>query len=362
MAGNGLARVDGRRLALAAIIGLAVVLGAVYLWQRAQPATDGAIASGNGRIEATEVDVAAKTPGRLADVYVGEGEFVTNGQVLARMTTRSLEAELREAQARLGQARSAVATAHSQRSQAASEKAAAEAVVAQREAEYEAARRQSVRSTELAQTGAASQETADNDRARMLSAQAGVSAAKAQVAAADAAVITAGAHIDGAEADVAAVEATIERIQAELDDNTLVAPRDGRVQYIVARPGEVLGAGAPVLSLVDLSDVYMTFFLPTAAVGRVAIGTEARLVLDALPGYTIPASVSFVADVAQFTPRTVETEAEREKLMFRVRARIPPELLRRHLEQVKTGLPGMAYVRLDPTVPWPSELTQNLVQ
>ena len=105
--------------------------------------------------------------------------------------------------------------------------------------------------------------------------------------------------------------------------------------------------------MVDLNDVYMTFFLPTAQVGRIGLGTEVRLLLDAAPGIVIPASVSFVSDVAQFTPKTVETEVEREKLMFRVRARIAPELLEKHLDQVKTGLPGVAWVRLDPTAPWP---------
>ena len=100
------------------------------------------------------------------------------------------------------------------------------------------------------------------------------------------------------------------------------------MQFRVAQPGEVLGAGGVVLNMVDLTDVYMTFFLPTASAGRIALGTEARLVLDAAPHYVVPAAISFVADVAQFTPRTVETSAEREKLMFRLRARIDPALLR----------------------------------
>ena len=115
-----------------------------------------------------------------------------------------------------------------------------------------------------------------------------------------------------------------------------------------------------MINLVDLKDVYMTFFLPTRAVGRVAVGSEARLVLDAFPQYVIPARISFVADAAQFTPKTVETEVEREKLMFRVRAQIPPELLERHLAQVKTGLPGMAHVKLDAEAPWPPQLQVRL--
>jgi HlyD family secretion protein len=128
----------------------------------------------------------------------------------------------------------------------------------------------------------------------------------------------------------------------------------------VAQPGEVLSAGGRVLNLVDLSDVYMTFFLPTAQAGRIAIGSDVRLVLDAAPQYVIPAKVSFIADVAQFTPKTVETEEERQKLMFRVKARISPELLKKHVQQVKTGLPGMAYVRTDLSAEWPARLAKTV--
>ncbi|HLD68041.1 MAG TPA: HlyD family efflux transporter periplasmic adaptor subunit, partial [Pseudomonas sp.] len=126
------------------------------------------------------------------------------------------------------------------------------------------------------------------------------------------------------------------------------------------QPGEVLGAGGKLLNLVDLTDVYMTFFLPERQAGRVALGAEVRLVIDAAPQYVIPAKVSFVASVAQFTPKAVETASEREKLMFRVKARIEPELLKKHLERVKTGLPGMAYLKLDPEAQWPTQLQLNV--
>ena len=112
--------------------------------------------------------------------------------------------------------------------------------------------------------------------------------------------------------------------------------------------------------MIDVSDVYMSFFMPTSDAGRLAIGTEVRLVLDTAPDVVIPATISFVSDVAQFTPRTVETEEERLKLTFRVRAAIAPALLQRYIEQVKTGLPGMAYVRLDPEAEWPAFLQQTL--
>jgi len=317
------------------------------------------LVSGNGRIEAVEIDVAAKTPGRVKDILVREGELVTTGQVLALMDTEVLEAQHRQAKAQLKQAQSAVETARSQSLQRGSEKEAAMAQVRLREAELGVARKRAIRSSTLASEGATSQQEADDDSARVQSAVASVSVACAQLAAGGAAIVTSHAEITGAKSAVEAARATVERIQADIKDSALKSPREGRVQYRVAQPGEVVGAGGRVLNMVDLSDVYMTFFLPTAVVGQIALGTEVRLILDAAPQYVVPAKVSFVADVAQFTPKTVETASERQKLMFRVRAQIPPELLRKHITQVKTGLPGMAYIRLDATVQWPAHLQVN---
>jgi HlyD family secretion protein len=166
----------------------------------------------------------------------------------------------------------------------------------------------------------------------------------------------------GARSNVEAARVTIRRIDADIADSALKAPREGRIQYRVAQPGEVVAGGGKVLNLVDLSDVYMTFFLPETATGRVGIGSEIRIVLDAAPRWVVPARASFVADVAQFTPKTVETASERQKLMFRVKARIAPELLRRHIRQVKTGLPGMAYVKIDDAAAWPAKLTVNVAR
>jgi HlyD family secretion protein len=343
-------------------VALAVVVLALLAWQRYADRPDEGLAGGNGRIEATEIDVAAKIAGRIKEILVREGDFVTAGQVVAMMDTDVLEAQLREAKARLQQAQSDSAIARSQLVQRESEKAAALAVVGQREAELAVARKRLARSTTLAAEGATSQQEEDDDRARVQSGSAAVAAARAQVAASEAAIVTAREQVAGKESAIEAAQATVERIQADIRDSALKSPRSGRIQYRVAQPGEVVGAGGRVLSLVDLSDVYMTFFLPTAVVGKVALGTEVRLVLDAAPQYAIPAKVSFIADVAQFTPKTVETASEREKLMFRVRAQIPVELLQKYITQVKTGLPGVAYVRLDPTAEWPYRLREKLVQ
>lgn len=338
-------------------IALAIVALAVFAWARLRPSeAPSTFASGNGRIEAVEVFVATRWAGRVKEILVEEGDFVSAGQPLARMDVAVLEAQRRETEARNQQAAIGIDVAQSQVTQREAERAAAQAVVAQREVERGAALRDLQRAEGLARQNAISEKTLDDARARLQGAEAALNAAKAQVAAAEAAVGAAQAQVIGARSALEAGRANLQRIEAEIADGTLVSPRDGRVQYRIAQPGEVLAAGGRVLSLLDVSDVYMTLFLPTEAAGRVALGSEVRLVLDAAPQYVIPARVSFVAAEAQFTPKTVETQVERLKLMFRVKARVDPQLLREHIEQVKTGLPGVAHVKLDPRADWPPEL------
>jgi HlyD family secretion protein len=347
------------RLASLVVLG---VIAIIILLKYSEQDKNAGLVSGNGRIEAVEIDIAAKTPGRVKEILVREGDFVTANQVVAHMDTEVLEAQLHQAEAQLRQAESAVTIARSQVLLKVAERAASLAILSQREAEHDIADKRLVRSSLLAKEGASSQQEADDDSARVTGTAAAVSATRAQVAAADAAIATSRAQVSGAESAVEAAKASIERIRADIADSALQAPRNGRIQYRVAQAGEVVSAGGRVLNMVDLTDVYMTFFLPTTVTGKIALGSEVRLVLDAAPEHVIPASVSFVADVAQFTPKTVETALEREKLMFRVRANVPPELLKKYIQQVKTGLPGVAYVKLDTKAPWPAHLQVNLLQ
>jgi HlyD family secretion protein len=345
------------------VIAVIVIAGALAprAWQRWQHRHDGdGVVSGNGRIEAVELDVATRVPGRVREIKVAEGEFVKAGQVLAVLDADVIEAQRRQAEAQLDQARSNVATVRSQQTQRESERAAALAAVAQRKVEVDAAATQLERTKALAKQGFVSDKAVDDDQARLDASRAALAAARAQVASTEAAIASAKSQVAGAASGEIAAEAAIDRVQVDLDDTALKAPRDGRVQYIVAQPGEVVGAGARVVNMLDLTDVYMTFFLPTAEAGRLALGAEARIVLDAAPEYVIPARISFVASEAQFTPKTVETASEREKLMFRVRAQIDPELLRKHIARVKTGLPGVAYVRTEADREWPERLQVRL--
>ena len=349
-----------KKLVPVLIVVAAIGLG-WYAWTTYRHTGPGAgFASGNGRVEATEVDVATKFSARVEAIYVREGDFVKAGEVLAKMQSDTLNAQRDEARAQYRQAETNVAAIQAQAAARRSDKATAEANVAAREAELDAAGRRLSRSETLSKEGASSVQELDDDRARVRSMRAAVTAARAQVAAAQSAVEAADAQVTGARSTVEAVQATIHRIEADIADSELKAPRDGRVQYRVAQPGEVLAAGGKVLNLVDLSDVYMTFFLPETVAGRLAMGAEARIILDAAPQYVIPASISFVSSTAQFTPKTVETESERQKLMFRVRAQIAPELLQQHLALVKTGLPGVAWVKTDSQAPWPAQLQTKL--
>ena len=290
-----------------------------------------AFASGNGRLEATEVNISAKLAGKIEKILVNEGDYVKKGQKLVHMQTNVLEANLAQAKAMIRVKEAELTSAN--------------AVLMQKISLCQNAENRYQRSKTLVEKNAASQQTYENDLASYESSKAEVDVARAAIQQAKAAVLA-------AKADAA-------RIQADIDDSTLTAPLEGRIQYRISEVGEVLNAGGKVLNLVDLTDVYLTFFLPEEAAGRVKIGADVRLIMDALPSVPIPAKVSFVASVAQFTPKTVETKIERQKLMFRVKAKIDPELLRKYIDTVKTGLPGVAWVRIDDQAEWPDFLQRK---
>ena len=317
-----------RKLILICLVVLAVGVGIALWWFLSRPKLPPGFAGGNGRLEMQQYDVSTKWPGRLTKVLVDEGDTVDPAQVVATVDTEPLEAQLRSSEAKIRQAQDDLRTA--------------EARIQAKQAELEYNSQEYKRSKQLVTRGAVSQQEAELDRAKADASQADLLAARSQAAAAQSA-------IDSATADA-------ERIRAEIADYTLRAPLRARVETRNAQPGEVLGAGGKVLTLDDLADVYMYVFLPTESVGKVALGSEARIVLDAVPQYPIRAVVSFISPNAQFTPKTVETAQERHNLTFRVKLQIPKERLREFERFVKAGVPGMGYVRLDPSIDWPPQL------
>ena len=345
-----------RAVTAGGIIAAVAAAGAV-VWLTMIPSGPGdGFVSGNGRIEATEIDIATTLAGRVQAILVREGDVVEAGQPLARMQSTALEALLDEARAQSQHAMTIVASATAYVTMRIGDTAVAQAAVGQRESDLDAAQRRFARTELLAKDGLLPVQELDDDRARVSGAEAAVRGAKAQVDAALAAVTAARADVVGAESNVKASEATIARVESDLADCLLLSPRSGRVQYLIAETGEVLAGGGKVLSLVDLGDVHLTFFVPETAAGKVAMGSEVHIVLDAWSRYVIPATVSFVASTAQFTPKTVETASERQKLMFRVKAQIDRDLLQKHITLVKTGLPGVAWLKLDAQAAWPAHL------
>lgn len=285
-------------------------------------------ASGNGRLEARQIDIIARYPGRVLDIRVEEGDAVEAGQILAVLDTRELDAALRAAEARVARARQG--------------RAVSAANIAQSRSTLRLAAIELQRAETLHHRGFAPEQFLDQRRTSRQNASAVLAAAQGGMSA--------------AEADIAAAAAEADRIREQIAEATLRAPKAGRVLYRLAEAGELVGAGGPVVTMLDLSDVYMTIFLPTREAGSLSIGAEARIVLDAAEEEALPARVSFVSPEAQFTPRQVETRSEREALMYRVRVRLPQTLVAERLGAIRTGITGVAYVRLDSEAKWPSRL------
>ena len=275
------------------------------------------IAQGNGRIEAVQVDISTRIAGRIQTISAREGDLVRADQTVAQIDTAQLRAQHLRAKADIASAESQVA--------------AAQAVVAQAKAQLILAEQELARTKSLAKKGHASKEAYDTRLSKRDVARANLAAAKATLV--------------SRQRAVEAAAAGAQEIQTQIDDGLLKAPAFGRVLYRLAEPGEVLSAGGKALTLVNLSDVYMEIFLPAANAHRVRIGADARIKLDILD-FSVPAKFSFVSPHSQFTPKQVETQSEREKLMFRVKVRVPSELVTKHIDRVKTGVRGVAYVRL----------------
>ncbi len=316
------------RIALALVVLAAGAGGGYYWWQRLHPALPPGIVFGNGRLEADEINIDTKYAARIGEILADEGDLVKAGQVVARMDTRDLAATLKKSEAQVRQAQRAVdeATAN----------------VAQQKAQVLLAKQEFDRATYLVQRGFETKEVVDQRQQQLDGANAGLEAATARVTESEHA-------LEAATHDV-------ELYTVEINDDTLVAPYDGRIQYRIANVGEVLPAGGHVFAMLNTSYVYMDIYLPTQQAGKVRYGADARIVVDAYPKLAIPAKVMFVATQAQFTPKTVETQTEREKLMFRIRVRIDPDWLQSRTDAVSSGLPGVAYVLTDAATKWPDRL------
>ena len=312
------------------ILLLLVVLAAIYFYSfmNKQSNLPEGFASGNGRIETTQVDISSKLSGRLINIDSQEGDLVEKNQVLARLDIKELNTKLQEAIA--------------YKQQAIENKNYALAIVEEKQSELSLAKKNYDRANSLYKTKSIPLAEFQKNETLLQTAQAALSASKSQVI--------------SAQSTINATIAQIETIKVNIEDSKLYSPVKGRVLYKIAENGEIVANGGKVLVVLDLLNTYMTIFLPTSQAGLVDIGSEARIVLDAIPNIAIPAHVTFVSPLAQFTPKEIETQAEREKLMFRIKVKIDSNVLEKYFDRIKTGLPGVAYIKLDKNVSWPDYL------
>jgi HlyD family secretion protein len=309
--------------------------GGVLAWQAWQTwatALPPGIASGNGRVESVQVDVTTKEPGRVLTILVHEGDIVRPGQIVAKMDTVTMEAELARAEATVAEQEAKLFEV--------------EAAIAKADSQLKLDEIEFGRTRALLARNAVSREEFDTKQTLVKTSGATLNGEKARLN-------TAKKSIDAAKAEAA-------YILSRINDMTLRSTVQGRVLYRLAEEGEVLGSGGKVLTLVNLGDVYMEIYLPAQDAMRIKIGADARIVFDIVPEYAARAKVSFVAPEAQFTPKQVETKSERDKLMFRVKLTVPPERVLQYIERVKTGIRGIGYVRLDDSVEWPERLNRQL--
>jgi len=275
----------------------------------------------NGRLEATEVDIATKLSGRLSEVLVKEGDFVDKNQIVAKMDTTTLEAQLRQAEAEVKRVKQVRLTTLSK-----VEGIRLKTILAGKELK---------RSNNLYAQGIATQQQYDRDQTAKQALDAEYAASQSSVAESDAAI--------------AAAIAQTERLKADIDDSMLKSPIKGPVLTRLAEPGEVLPNGGKVLTIVDPTDVYMNVYLSEYVAGEIPLGAESKVLLDSIPDKPFLAKVAYVSEKAQFTPKEVEATEERQKLVFRLTVSLQDYSDPR----LKPGMPGVAFIRLNPSVKWP---------
>jgi HlyD family secretion protein len=319
------------------IIGVAFAAVAFFgyqWWKAKQSEVPKGIAWGNGRLEAKLVDVSAKEPLRVKEILANEGDLVRPGQVVVRLDTVTLDAQLEEAKASVASAKEQMAVA--------------QASIVKQKAQIELAKIEKDRAQKLLAENAASQREVDIRTMTVETTAAGLREDESR--------------LEVAKQNVAVAEANVAAIRSRIDDATLRSPVLGRVLYRLAEPGEVLGPGGKALTLVNLEDVYMEIFLPSEQAAATKIGADARITVDYEPGRAAIGFVSFVSPEAQFTPKQVETRSEREKLMFRVKIQVPQALVVHYIEHIKTGVRGVGYVRVKESTAWPLWLQTGLVE
>ena len=392
--GGSAARAKDKKIARALALITVIAVAGFLVWRYAlsAPAAPPNVIGVSGRIEGDEAVVSAKTAGRLREIVVREGDVVKAGQPIAvlddeqiRAREEQAESTLRQAEARVRSAEQQIAVLETELEQsrletdqsrldaeggvrqAEAQVAAAEAQLAQAEATHRQARDDEERYTALAasgdvpeRAGRSASSTADAQAAAVRAARKGVDVARGALTVARAnlsnpairssksagvrrQIIQAGADVAAARAEAERAAAQLAEARANRKDLQIVAPIDGTVATRAAEPGEVVQAGTPIVTLINLSTVYLRGFIPEGEIGRVRAGQSARVFLDSAPEQPIEAVVSRIDPEASFTPENTYFRDDRVKQVVGVKL-----ALRGAVGYAKPGMPADGEVFVEP--------------
>jgi HlyD family secretion protein len=306
-----------------------VVAGFFYLKKQHTPALDRVRVSGN--IEITDVEVSFKIPGRVVERPVSEGHLVKAGQIVARLDSQDLAQEIAQRQAQVGSAQ-AVLTELKTGSRP-EEIAQAEAVLERAQADGARAKLELERQKKLYEREVISTREYDLAKTTFDGAEARIREAKEALT-----LVRKGPRqekIDQAKAGLEQARQALALAETRMSYSVLMSPLSGLVLSENIEPGEFVSPGTPIITLGDLSQVYLRAYINETDLGRIRVGQRVRVISDTFPDKAYEGKITFIASQAEFTPKNVQTQKERVKLVYRIKVDIPNPLM-----ELKPGMPA----------------------
>jgi HlyD family secretion protein len=346
------------RVLVAVLVGLALLGWQGWRWYQQRLIAGRLFASGS--IEATQVDVSPKVPGRVIRLLVKEGDQVKAGQVLAEMEGQESRAQVAQAQAQVVAAearvpqsettlawqdqtvREAIAVALAQLDTAQAQVVSARSALVRARDDLRRAKELFAQGAVAAQQVDAAQAAYDAAIAQDRSAEDAVTQARATLAQARANQLQVPIRrqdVEAARAALAQARANLRYLEVLAGHNTITAPTDGIVLTKNMEAGEVVGAGAAIYTLINPHDIWLRVFIPEDQVGRVRIGQESRVSVDAFPHRVFTGHVTEISSQAEFTPGNVQTKEDRVKLVFGVKIQVD-----NRGDRLKPGMPADAEI------------------
>lgn len=309
---------------------LIVAVGAFLYVRNRQPEENGIIRV-SGNIEITDAALSFRIAGRVEERFVSEGDTVKSGQIVARLDDTDLKKEVDVRRAEMEAVRAALRELEA--GSRPEEIGQARAAMARAQAEQERWRQEYERQQNLFKRDVISERELESSKMAYET-----SRARLEEAAKALKLVQAGPRterIDQARAEVTRAEEALNLAQTRASYTTLTSPLDGIVLTENVEPGEYITAGTPVVTVGKMNPVWLRAFIDETDLGRIRIGQNVRVKTDAYPDKTYEGKISFIASESEFTPKTVQTEKERVKLVYRIKVDIPsPEM------QLKPGMPA----------------------